>query len=150
MHCITSHYLKISFCKIFCRYYHLCLCGTKYFVLETELYSTFFFIWFGLKIGVTVLKILCFWCSFYKIIRNQEFFSYSRYIIWNSNKNSPLRTVHQYIFPTQCNILHNEKSKYTIYDINYRRDISFCMSVLKETTKNKTLKEKKCKTTKKN
>ena len=29
-----------------------------------------FFICFGVVFGVTVLKILCFWCSFYKIMEN--------------------------------------------------------------------------------
>ena len=29
-----------------------------------------FLIWFGLAFGVTVLKVLCFWCCFYKVIGN--------------------------------------------------------------------------------
>ena len=50
-------------------------------------------------------------------------------IFRNSNKTSPLRNVHQYIFPTLCNILHRKNSKYTIWDIDFRRDFSLCMRV---------------------
>ena len=45
----------------------------KHYFLETSLHV------FLLLFGVTVLKMLRFWCSFCKVIRNQEFFSYSRY-----------------------------------------------------------------------
>ena len=31
--------------------------------------------------------------------------------VGNINKNSPLRNVHKYIFPTQCNTLHSKNSK---------------------------------------
>ena len=37
--------------------------------------------------------------------------------VGNSNKNSPLRNVHQYIFPTLCNSLHSKNSNYMICDI---------------------------------
>ena len=47
----------------------------------------------------------------------------------NSKKNSSLRNVHQYIFPTLCNPLHSKNSKYAISDIDYRHDISCCMRV---------------------
>ena len=69
-HCILQTVLHIFFC--------LHLCGTKSFVLKTKLYFTFFFflIWFGLAFVVTVLKVLCFWCSF---IRLKGFISYIRY-----------------------------------------------------------------------
>ena len=40
-----------------------------------------FLIWFGLVFGVTVLKVLCFWCPFYKVMGNKGFISYSRYIL---------------------------------------------------------------------
>ena len=40
-----------------------------------------FLIWFGLVFGVTVLKVLCFWCPFYKVLGNKGFISYSRYIL---------------------------------------------------------------------
>ena len=38
-----------------------------------------FLIWFGVEFGVTVLKALFFWCTFYKAIGNYGFISYSRY-----------------------------------------------------------------------
>ena len=34
-----------------------------------------------------------------------------------------LRNVHQYIFPTLSNTLHSKNSKYTVFDIDYRRDV---------------------------
>ena len=38
IHWITIYFLSITFCKLFC----LTLCGTKSFVLKTELYFIFF------------------------------------------------------------------------------------------------------------
>ena len=35
--------------------------------------------WLGWDSGVAVLKVMCFWCSFWKVIGNQGFFRYSRY-----------------------------------------------------------------------
>ena len=37
----------------------------------------------------------------------------------NIDKNSSLRNVLQYIFPTLCNPLHSKNSKYKISDIDY-------------------------------
>ena len=81
-HCI----LNIAFYKLFYTYFYcLYLCGIEYFVLKTELYFTFL-IWFcmvhlvsfGLVFVVTVLKVLCFWCPFHKVIENSGFISYSK------------------------------------------------------------------------
>ena len=57
----TFHFLNIAFYELFYRYFY-CLysCGTKSFILKTELY--FIFGW--VKFGVRVLEVLCFWCSF--------------------------------------------------------------------------------------
>ena len=63
-------------------------------------------------------------------------------IFWNSNKNSPLRNVRQYIFPLPCNTLHSKNSKYAIYDTDYRRDVSLCRRVCKEIMKKIAMKEK--------
>ena len=50
-----------------------------YFVLRTESYFTFFFfIWFEVAFGSTVLKVLCFKSSLYKVIGNHRIFSYNR------------------------------------------------------------------------
>ena len=49
--------------------------------------------------------------------------------VGNSNKNSPLRNIHQYIFSTLWNTLHSKNSKYAVCDIDYRRDVSLCMRV---------------------
>ena len=58
---------KPFFNKLFHMYfYYLYSCGTKSFVIKTELHFTFFKIWFGLAVGVAVLKVLCFWCSIYQ------------------------------------------------------------------------------------
>ena len=38
---------------------------------------------------------------------------------------------------TLSNTLHSENSKYSIWDIDYTRDVSFCMKILKEITKDK-------------
>ena len=92
-HCILQTVLHGFYC--------LYLCGTKSFVLKPEPYFTFFFdlVWGGIQ--CYSLKVLRFWCSLYKITANQRFFSYNRYnllgIKFVSNKNSPLRNVHQYI-----------------------------------------------------
>ena len=46
--------------------------------------------------------------------------------------------------------LHSKNKKYAIYDIDYRCDVFSCMRVLKEITKQKTMREKNCKKAKKN
>ena len=61
-------------------------------------------------------------------------------------ENSLLRNVHQYIFPTLCNTLHNKNPKYTILDIDYRRDVH---ESLKKDKKREN-ERKKCKIMKKN
>ena len=57
------------------------------------------------------------------------------HIIRNTNKSSPLRNVRQYIFPTLYNTLNSKNSKYAIYNIHYRRDVSLCMRLCKEIIK---------------
>ena len=70
-----KHYiLQTVLHVLFCFY----LCETKPFVLKTELYL-YFLIWFELTFSVTVLNVLCFWCSFCNVIGNQVLISYSRY-----------------------------------------------------------------------
>ena len=62
---------NIVFYKLFYTYFYcLYLYGAKCFVLKSELYFIIFFVWLGLAFGVTVLKVLCFWYSFNKVIRN--------------------------------------------------------------------------------
>ena len=71
----------------------------KHYILQTILHAflLFAFVWnrtfpsknwavfyiflfrFGVVLCVAVLKVLCFWCSAYKVIGNMGFFSYSRY-----------------------------------------------------------------------
>ena len=67
-----------TFYKYFC---YLYLSETKSFVLKTELNFKIFLIWFEFAFGVTVLKILCFWCFFYMVFGSLGFISYSRYIL---------------------------------------------------------------------
>ena len=63
-------------------------------------------------------------------------------LIQNNNKNSRLRNVYQYIFPTVRNTLHNKNSKYTISNIDYRRDVFLRMRVGKEIIKEKKMRRK--------
>ena len=55
------------------------LVWNKIFYSKTWAVFYIFFIWFGVAFSVTIFKVLCFWCSLYKIIGNQIFFSYSGY-----------------------------------------------------------------------
>ena len=57
-------------------------------------------------------------------------------------KNKIQNTKHLYIFPALCNSLHRKNSKCTTWDIDYKRDISFCMRVWKEIIKKKAMREK--------
>ena len=59
---------------------HLHLRGKKSFVLKVNC-ILYFLIWFGVAFGVTVLKVLCFLCSFYKFIGDYGFISYNRFIL---------------------------------------------------------------------
>ena len=45
------------------------------------------------------------------------------------------------MFPTLCNTLHSKNSKYTICDIDYKRDVSMCMEIWKQIIK-KMMREK--------
>ena len=78
-HCILQTVLHIFLLFIFAWNKIFCSINWAAFYI--------FLIWFKVPLGVTILKVLCFWCSFYKIIGN-------------SNKASPPRNVHQYIFFT--------------------------------------------------
>ena len=71
-----------------------CLCKAKSALQNNRAVFYICLIWFEMPFGVTVLKMLRFWCSFCKVIRNQEFFSYSRYnllgiatILWELSTN---------------------------------------------------------------
>ena len=76
--------------------------------------------WFGMAFNVTVLNVLCFFCSLCKVKENQGFFSYSIYNLLGVAIKNPLRKVCQYIFPTLANALLSKNSEYKIYIIDYR------------------------------
>ena len=84
--------------------------------------------WFGVAFSGTVLNVLCFWCSLWKVKENQGFFSYSRYNLLGIAIKTPLRNVWQYIFPTLVNALLGKNSEYKIYIIDYR---SYWKSIFK-------------------
>ena len=125
--------LNIAFCKLFNTYFYcLYLCGTKSLVLKTKLHFIFFFffIWFESTSSVTVLKVLSFWCSFYKLIGNQGFICYSSYIflgiviktvLWKMLTNTYFRqyVIHytaktqsiRYRLQTWCFFVHKSNKK---------------------------------------
>ena len=71
------------FCKhcklVYMYFYCLCLCEAKTAVQKYWVVFYICFSWFWVAFGVPVLKVMCFWCSFCKVIGNQGFFSYNRY-----------------------------------------------------------------------
>ena len=90
-HCI----LNIEFYELFYTYFYcLYLCGKKSFVLKLGCtlhflfgFVWFFFVWFGLVFVVKLLKVLCFWCPFHKVIGSSEFISYSKCnLLWITTK----------------------------------------------------------------
>ena len=90
---------------------------SKIFCSKNSAVFYIFLIWLCVAFVITVLKILCFWCSFYKVIQNKWFISYSRYnLLGIAIKHSCLRNIHQYVLPTLCNILHSKNSKYMTCD----------------------------------
>ena len=118
---MTSHFLNITFNKLFYKYFYcLYLCGkNKSFVLETESILHFFhLIWGGvwcysIKGSVFLLRFL--WCCRELEIHQQQqiqLFGYSK-------ESSSLRNVHQYIFLTICDTLRSKSSKHTICNIGY-------------------------------
>ena len=77
------------------------------------------------------IKGLCFWCSLYKIIGNQGFFSYSRYNLLAI----AIKIVVQerfLKFPTLCNTLNSKNSTYMTYNRDDRRDVSLSMRFYKK------------------
>ena len=77
--CRFLNIFKQSYNIFYTYFYCLYLCGTKSFVLKPEPYFTLFFDWFEMAFSITVSKVMCFWCSLYKVIGNKGLFSYSRY-----------------------------------------------------------------------
>ena len=138
---------NVAFYNIFYTYFYpLYLCGIKVFCSKNWAVFYIYLILFGVAVGVTVERFcvsgaLCIWLK------------WTRDYLATANinscgdiyKNSPLRNVCQYIFLTLCNILHSKNSKYMIYNIVYRDDVSLCMRAWKEILKKKKMKEKKCK-----
>ena len=62
------------FYKLFYTYFYcLCLCEVKASVQKNSAVFYICLIWFGVAFGVTVLKILCFWCSNLGAYGNQNF-----------------------------------------------------------------------------
>ena len=127
---IYTNYCILYFTRILIVY--ICMEQNSFF---KKLSRILHFFSFGLG-WYLVLKVL-FLVLFLKVYRELE-------IIWlhqiwffgNSNKDSPLRNVCQYIFLTSCNTLHSENSMCSIHNKDYRIDVPLCI------VKEKPMKEK--------
>ena len=87
-HWVKSHLLNTGFYKLFYIYlYCLCLSETKAALQKKHWALIYIFlIWFGVPFGVTLLKVLCFWCFLCKVVGSQGLLSYSRHnLLWIAN-----------------------------------------------------------------
>ena len=107
-------FLNNGFYKLVYKHFY-CLClreaKTVSHILHI-LHLPYCLIWFGVTFGVTVFKVLCFWCSLFEVIENQRFFS-----------NCPLINVCQYIF--LCISLWLRICKHTTKNDERNRILSF-------------------------
>ena len=70
-HCILQTVLHVFLLFIFV--------WNKIFFSKNWAVFYIFLIWLGVAFVDIILKVWCFWCSFYKIIGNEGFISYIRY-----------------------------------------------------------------------
>ena len=90
-------------------------------------------VWFGVAFCVTILQVLCFW--YRSCVSGALCVRCWEYNLLGIAIKKTSRNVCRFIFLTICNILHRKNSKYMIYNINYRCNVSFCMRVCKNIIK---------------
>ena len=138
---VRSQFLNTGFFKLVYMYFYY----SYWFKAEVAVqrnWAVFYIclIWFGVACGFRVLMVWCFWCTFCKLIGNQGFFLYRRYIFLGIattlEKRLPI-----YI-PALCNTLYSKNAKYTIYNIDIRYDFSLWTRLYRQMIKKRWKRQK--------